>query len=94
MASGWAGAFQNVQWLQGDRHTEFLNQQNIGMRSNSPSVGEEEVLGSTHYSPKNINEESLELTAELGWRQRGRGRGKARGSICMHGPPHLCELCL
>lgn len=72
MASGWAGAFQNVQWLQGDRHTEFLNQQNIGMHPNSPSVGEEEVLGSPHHTPKNTDEESLQLTAGLGSRQ-GRG---------------------
>lgn len=85
MASGWAGAFQNVQWLQGDRHTEFLNQQNIGMRSNSPSVGEEEVLGSPHHTPKNTDEEPLQLTAGLGIKA-GVGGG---GSICMCGLPHL-----
>lgn len=52
MASGWAGAFQNVQYLQGDRHTEFLNQQNVGVKSNSPSAGEEQAPWLTLlYSP-------------------------------------------
>lgn len=66
MASGWAGAFQNVQCLQGDKHTEFLNQQNVGMHSNRPSVVRKKFLGSPHHTPQNTNEESLQLTAGLG----------------------------
>lgn len=85
MASGWAGAFHNVQWLRGDRHTEFLNQQNIGMHSNSPSVGEEEVLGSPHHTPKNTNVESLQLTAGLQIEAEKEGEG----IMCAHGLPHL-----
>lgn len=83
MACGWAGAFQNVQWLQGDRHTEFLNQQNIGTHSNSPSVGEEEVLGSPHHTPKhtNTNEESLQLTAGLGIYEAEGGASACMGGL-------------